>query len=100
MEWIAETVGNSYAELSRQVVWAAGIERVYLRVPKFRWGELGSKKGQTFHGLSRFATADGRPLTWADHPSPIGTSKTGGTSKTMTEPIGNIHGRSGWTGNG
>jgi len=68
--WISETVGDSSAEVSRQVVWGAGIERVYLTVPKFRWGELGSKKGQQFHDLSRFATAEGRLLTWADR-SPL-----------------------------
>jgi len=45
--WISKTAGNSTAELSRQVVWGAGIERVYLRVPKFRWGgAIGSKRAQ------------------------------------------------------
>jgi len=70
--WISETAGDSSAELSRQVACGAGIERLYLRVPKFRWGDARVKKGQKFHGLSRFATADGRLLTWADRsPLPI-----------------------------
>jgi len=37
------------------------------QIPKIpSWGELGSNRGQKFHGLSRFTTADSQILTWAD----------------------------------
>jgi len=42
-------LGNRWEQLCRTFAASsvgAGIERVYLRVPKFRWWQLGSKKGK------------------------------------------------------
>jgi len=59
-------LGNHWGQLcrtSRQLSRVgAGTERVYLRFPKFRLVSYRVQKGQQFHGLSRFAIADGRQL--------------------------------------